>query len=823
MSKPAGEFRQILRRLLGAPRFTIVAVLTLAAAVGATGAVFGVLNGVLLRPLPYRDADRLVRLWHTAPGVNVAQLNLAPSQYFIYREQSTAFDEIGLYQQGLANVTGSAEPEQVPVLRVTEGTFTMIGAAPAQGRLFNADDMDPGAPATAVLGHAYWLRKFGGDAAVVGRQVPVDGSNRTIIGILPRGFRFLDEPDAAVVMPLRFNRSQLRLGQFNYRAIGRLKTGATLADATADFKRMLPIVFRSFPAPDGFGLKMFDDAGIAPTPVLLKDDIIGDVGGVLRVVMAGIAVVLLIACANVSNLWLIRLEGRQHDLALRAALGAGRWRLARELLTECLIIGMAAGAIGLGLAVLCVRGLVALAPAGLPRVRDISVDWTVALATLAMAIGASLLFGALPIVKHARARMVAGLRAGARGLSQTREQTRLRGALVVVQVALALVLMVSSGLMIRTFVAMTNVNPGFVDGASLQTFRIFVPSADAPDAAQLIAVQRDMLNRLAAIPGVSSVAVSSAVPMDGGNNADPVFVQDRVYRDGEVPKVRNFKFLLPGSFATMGTPIVAGRDFTWAEVDRHAAVALVSRDFAVEYWKTPDQALGKRIRVASNDDWREVIGVVGDVYDDGVSRPPTSTVYWPIVQERFEGDALNMQRGIAFAVRTPRAGTEALLKDMQQAVWTVKPNLPLFSVNTVDVFYRRSMARTTFTLIVLGAVGSMALLLAVIGLYGVVAYSVSQRTREIGVRLALGAEPGTLATMFVRDGLRLAVVGVVVGLAGAFALVRLMSSLLFGVSAIDPITYVVVSAALFLTALGATYVPSRRAASVDPAIVLRGE
>ena len=720
-------------------------------------------------------------------------------------------------------MAASEVPEQVPVLRVTDGTLTMLDVVPSSGRVFVREDMAPTSQPTVMLGHGYWTRTFGGDPSLVGRTLQIDGESRVVIGIIPRDFHFLDEPDAAILLPLRFDRAAIRLGQFNYPGIARLKPGVTIAHANADVARMLPIVLRSFPAPDGFGLKLFEDARIGPNVRPLKDDIVGNIDGTLGVVMAGIAFVLLIACANVSNLWLVRLEGRRHDLALRAALGAGRARLARELVTECLILGLSSGVIGLALAGWLLRGLVALAPAGLPRVRDIELDWTVGLFTLGAALMASLLVGAIPILRHLGAQLSVGLRAGGRSLSQTREQTRMRGVLVVVQVALALVLMIGSGLMIRTFIAMTQVNPGFVDGASLQTFRLFIPAAGAREPDHLVAAQRTILDRLRGVPGVSTVAGASGVPMDGNSNNDPVFTQDRIYREGELPKIRRFVYVMPGFFSTMGTSLVAGRDLTWPELERRAPVALVSRDFAVEHWTTPERAIGKRIRVATTDDWREIIGVVSDVYDDGVSEPAASTVYWPVIQERFEGDDVRVQRTVTFVVRTPRAGTDALLKDLQQAVWSVTPGVPLFSVSTVDAHYRRSLARTTFTLIVLGAVGGMAFLLAVIGLYGVSAYAVSQRTREIGVRLALGAEPSLLTRMFVRDALRLAIVGVFIGLAGSALIVRMMSSLLFQVSSVDPLTYIVVSFGLMVTSFAAAYLPSRRAAGVDPAIVLRAE
>ncbi len=823
MARPAGQLGQILRRLARAPRFTIVAILTLSAGVGANAAVFGVLNGVLLKPLPYPHPEQLVGLWQTAPGVNITDLNMSPSNYFIYREQGRAFQDVALYRSGQASVTGTAEPEQVPSLDVTDGLLPLLGVTPAAGRLFTRDDDKARAPATVMLGYAYWTKKYGGDASVVGRTITIDGVSHQIIGVLPRTFRFLDEPDPAVVTPFQMDRANTRLGQFSYLGLARLKPGVTLTEANADVARMLPIVIRSFPAPEGFSIKLFEDAHIGPNLRPLKNDVTGDVGGTLGVLMACIGLVMLIACANVANLWLVRLEGRRRELSVRAALGASRARLSGELLLECLTLGGISGLVGLALAWAGLRGLVAMAPEGLPRLRDVGLDHTVLLFTVGITLLTSLMFGAIPILRYARPRANTGLRDSERSLSHSREQHRVRGALVVVQVALALVLLVCSGLMVRTFLALTQVDPGFADPATLQTFGLYIPDASIADADRVVSAEEAIRERLLAIPGVTSAAVSTGVPLDGNSSNDPVFAQDRTYREGELAKLRRFRFVLPGYFATMGTPLIAGRDFTNQDIQKHMPVAVISRAFAAEYWGTPDKALGQHIRVGSKDDWREVIGVVGDVYDDGVSQAATSNVYWPIIQDRFEGQPVDVRRFVTFSMRTPRAGTDALMRDAQQAVWSVNASLPLFSARTMGELYRRSMARTSFTLILLGVAGVMALFLGVVGLYGVIAYSVSQRTREIGIRMALGAQPELLTGMFVWDGLRLAAIGVVCGVTAAFFAVRLMSSLLFHVSAADPVTYAVVSVGLVVTSLLATYLPSRRAAGIDPAIALRGD
>jgi predicted permease len=377
--------------------------------------------------------------------------------------------------------------------------------------------------------------------------------------------------------------------------------------------------------------------------------------------------------------------------------------------------------------------------------------------------------------------------------------------------------------MIRTFRAMIHVNPGYSGPEQVQSFRTYIPESEVKDPERVIRMDEEILHKIEAIPGVSSVAASTAIPMDGNQNNDPVFAQDRTYREGELPKLRRFKYMTPGYLGTVGTPLVAGRDVTWTDTYQRNPVAIICEGFAREYWGSPQNAIGKRIRVSTKDDWHEVIGVARDVHDDGVSQDAVSMVYWPMIQNHFESDDVMVRRGAAFAIRTPRAGTEAFLKEMRQAVWSVDPNLPLSAVHTMEYFREKSMARTSFTLVMLGVAGSMALLLGVVGIYGVIAYSVSQRTREIGIRMALGAQQKIVTNMFVRHGLQLTGIGVLCGLITAVLVVRLMSSLLFNVSAMDPATYAAVAIALVGTAFLACYIPSRRAASVDPVEALRAE
>jgi predicted permease len=819
------QLMQVLRRLGRAPLFTTITLLTLAIGVGANTVIFSVVEGVLLKPLSYPHPEQLIGVWHTAPGIGLKELNMAPSIYFIDREQSTTLQDIGVYDGDSLNVTGSGQPEHVRGLDVTDGTLPILEVTPVLGRLFTRKDDSPGAPETALLSYGYWQSKFGGASSVIGRSITVDGRPREIIGVLPQGFHFLDQQDAALILPFQWDRNKTKLGNFSQRAIARLKPGVSIAQASTDMARLLPVVLRSFPAPEGFSASLFEKARIAPNLRPLKQDVVGDVGKVLWVLMGSIVLVLLVACANVANLLLVRVEGRRQELAIRSALGAGWGRIAGELLFESVALGVMGSLIGLAFAYGALRTLVAMAPTGLPRLHEIGIDLPVLLFTLALALLTSLLIGLIPIIKYAGASVNSGLRAGGRALSQSRERHRARNALVIVQVALALVLLICSGLMIRTFRALMHVSPGFDSPDTVQTFRFYIPETQIPDSQRdrVVRMDQDILEKIAATPGVSSVSFSSAVPLDGYDSNDVLYAQDHVLGESELPPIRRFKFISPGTFSTLGTRMVAGRDLTWTDIYQKRPVAIISEDFAREYWHDANSALGKRIRVASTDDWREIVGVAQDVHDNGVDQPAPTTVYWPVMQDRFEGEKEMIHRGIAFIIRSPRAGSQVFMKEIEQKVWSINPNVPLAEPSTLGELYTKSMARTSFTLVMLCVAGSMALLLGIVGIYGVISYSVSQRTREIGIRMALGAQRQTLIALFVRQGLLLTGIGVACGLVSAFVTMRLMSSLLFNVSPVDPITYVSITACVVATAFLACYLPSRRVAAVDPVDALRAE
>jgi predicted permease len=820
------QIKQVFRRLVRAPLFTTITLITLAVGIGANAVVFGVVDGVLLKPLSYPHSEQLIGLWHSAPALGFnGDLNMAPFLYFIEREQGSTFQDVGMYQGDSLSVTGVGQPEHVQGLDVTDGTLPMLGVRPVLGRLFTRQDDSPNAPLTVVLSNAYWQRKFGGDNTTVGRSLTINGTAHEIIGVLPQSFTFLDDSDANLFLPMQLDRSKTKLGNFSYRGIARIKPGVSLNQVNADVNRLLPIAIHAFPAPEGFSTALFEKVHVASNVHTLKKDIVGDIGNVLWVLMGSIVLVLLVACANVANLLLVRVEGRRQELAIRSALGAGRSSITAGLLIESLTLGVIGGAIGLALAFGALRILVAMAPTGLPRLHEIGVHLPVLLFTVLTTLFVSLVIGFLPVFKYSGIHLSTGLREGGRALSQSRERQRARKALVVVQVALALLLLICSGLMIRTFHALANVSPGFSDPASIAKFRIYVPETTVPDkdSERVLRMQQAIADKLAAIPNVSSVAFSNEIPMDGEDSNDLLFAQDRTYRDGEIPPVRRFIFISPNYFSTIGTPLVAGRDLTWAENYGKRPIALISENLAREYWGSPENAIGRKIRVANNDDWREIIGVAKDVYYDGVSQKAPTTVYWPALRANFEGEKESIRRAVTYVIRSPRAGSSGLLSQVQQAVWSVNGDLPLADTGTVNELYTKSMARTSFTLIMLCVAGGMALLLGIVGIYGVISYAVSQRTREIGIRMALGAQRESLTSMFVRQGLLLAVIGVVFGIAGAFATMRFMASILFKVSPVDPLTYSLSTLVVIAIACLACYLPSRRAALVNPVNALRSE
>jgi predicted permease len=812
----------LFRRLRQSPLFASVILLTLAIGIGANTAIFSVVNSILLRPLPYPESDRLIGLWHTAKGLNIDELNMCPTLYWTDREQSHSFVDVGLYDGGSVAVSRTGKPEQVRSMNVTDGFLPILGIKPEAGRFFNKRDDTDGSPRTIVLCYAYWRSHYGSDRSVIGNHIRVDGLDREIIGVLPQSFRFMS-PQPQVLLPFQFDRANAKLGNFSYSGVARLKQGVTLASANADLARLVPIWLASWPAPPGFSAALFADAKVAPALHPFMQDVVGDIGKVLWVVMSTIGVVLLIACANVANLLLVRAEGRQHELAIRAALGAGWKRLASDLLGESLWLGIVGGILGLGLAYACLQILIAIGPSELPRLDEIRIDPWALLFTFAISLFSGLLFGLIPVFKYAFVRPTMGLRDSNRNASAGQDRLRARNLLAISQVALALVLLVGSGLMIRTFFALRQIQPGFTEPEHLQTLQLFVPETQIKDGVATIRAYQEILNRIKAIPGVQSAGLVNAMTMSGSNSNDVLQVEDHPVAAGKLPPIRRFKFVAPGFFGTVGRPLLAGRDITWSDLYDFHHVVLVSEHLARQTWGSPAAAIGKRVREGMKDDWRQVVGVVGDEYDDGLQKKPPEIVYWPILMDQFWGDHPMVRRYQTVVIRTERAGTTALLSDLQRAIWSIAAESPLAEVRTQADIYRKSMVRISFTLVMLSIAGSMALILSLVGLYGVISYSVSQRRREIGIRMALGARQEQVSGMFVRQGFILAGVGILVGSLAALACTRLLQSLLFEVSTADPLTYALTMLALVAAAVLASYLPSRRATTIDPTEALRAE
>lgn len=823
------DVRLTLRRLAKSPGFTVAVLLTLAIGIGANTAVFSVVNRILLRPLPYPDAGKLAALTLQAPGMGgiaagSSGLLFSPSMYFTVAEHNHSFSSMGVWTTSHVSITGLAEPEEVQAALVSDGVLQSLGVAPAIGRWLLPADQDPHGAKRVMLSYGYWQRRFGGASGVVGRTIQINSQTCEVVGVMPRGFRMVDQ-DFDVLAPLAFDRANLKLSEFGYDAVARLKPGVTLGQANADMSRLIPLWMDSWSNGPGTDPHYYRIWRITPAFRPLKQQVIGNVGSVLWVVMATVGLVMFIACMNIANLLLVRAESRQQELAIRAALGAGRGRIARELLIESVCLGLMGGALAVGVAYGGLRLLVALGPADLPRISEVGMDGRSLLFTLALAVVSGLVFGLIPAWKYARS--ASALRTGgtARTTSAGQGRLRSRNVLVVGQVSMALVLLVGASLMIRSFVALRQVEPGFTEPSYIQTMRLSVPPQMIDDPVTVMRTYHDIADRIRTIPGVTSVGFATAFPMEGfDTDWDLLQAEGKTYAGGD-PPLRLYEFISPNFLKAMGIPLVAGREFNWDDIYGLRQKVLVSENYAREAWGSPGNAVGKRVRQFSRLPWCEVIGVVRDVHEHGADQPAPVLIYWPALLNNpySPQHEATVKRSVRFAIRSHRAGTQGLVNQIQEAVWAVNQNLPLASVETMQTMYRQSLARTSFTLVMLAIAGSMAFLLGLIGIYGVISYAVSQRTREIGIRLALGASRSEVQWRFVRAALGLTAVGIVLGLGVAAGVTQLMRSLLFGVSPADALTYLGIPVLLIAAATLAGYVPARRAAYVDPVVALRAE
>ncbi len=812
------DFRHALRMIRMNLGFSMSAILSLALGIGANTAIFSLVNAVLIRPLPYHESESLVGVFNTAAiqGEVFHDMGLAPGMYAALHQNSAAFQDFGVWTPGAATVTGLGEPEQIKTVNMTQGVLPTLRTHPFLGRWFTVEEDSQGTPETVILSHSYWMRRFGGDAKILGQRVLMDFVQRQVIGVMPRTFRFLDlSPDA--FLPQRFPKGHLPPEPFWHSGIARLKPGVTVELANQDAARIL----QNWSTTESIRA-FFDQVRLEPELRPLKRDVVGDIGPALGVLMGALSLVLLLVCANVANLVLVRAEGRRQEFAIRAALGAGWGRIARELLVESVTLGLLGGLLGMALAYGAVQFLKTQDLASIPRLAEVSIDGSALAFGLACSIGVSLSFGWIAVFKCG----IPGKMMHARGASMSTGQLRAQNTLVVAQVALAFVLLVASGLLIRSFVALRRVHPGFTQPEQVQTVRISIPQAQAPEPENVARMQAAIVENVSRIPGVAAVALADGLPMERDYRNGMLIAVEGKLTPGQLPPNRDVKHISPGLFAVQGTRLLAGRDFTWEDLDKRRLVAIVSESMARENWGDANAAIGKRLKQgALGDAWCEVVGVVENVHDDGPHKAAPAIVYFRtgIYDPTQPGRSAAIRRSLGLAIRSGRVGGQGFLQEVAAAIHSANPDLPLAQVRTLGDAYRRSMARTSFTLILLGLAGVMALTLAIVGVYGVLAYAVSQRRRDVSIRIALGAQAAQVKSLFVRQGVVLACTGGILGLGAALGLSRWVSSLLFGVTALDTLTYVSSGTVVFAAALIASYIPAVRAASVDPMESLRAD
>ncbi|HEX6536225.1 MAG TPA: ABC transporter permease [Gemmatimonadaceae bacterium] len=813
------------RRLLRAPSFAFAALLTLALGIGAATAVFEVVDAVLLSPLPYPDAGRLVGLSHTLAVSGISEVDQSDASYLYYRGASHVFTDIGAYSAGAVNlgaVDGAgagddARPERAGAARITPSVLSVLRAAPIRGRAFAADDDVPGAAPVVLIGERLWRTTYGADPGIVGRRIRVDGVAREVVGIMPAAFAF---PDASTELwlPSGIDPMHTESATFDWQAVARLRDGVTPASAGAELTRLLPRLPESFPG-------RLTASAIAVTQMRavvrpLRDIVVGDVGRVLWVVLGAVGFVLLIACANVANLFLVRAEGRQREMAVRRALGAGRPAMLGEFLGEAAVVAALGGALGLVLAALGVHLLRTLgAGMNVPRITEVHLSLPVLAFAVVVTALAALLVAAVPALRSGAISPAAALAGSGRSATVGRERRRARSLLVAAQVALALVLLAGAGLMARSFARLRSVRPGF-DPAHALALRVSLPEPSYRTPESVAEFDIRAVDGIAALPGVEAVGIASKLPLDAEGKQDTaVWVEDHPLRPHEMPGIHPVAYVSAGFFRAMGIPLVAGRTFDRVDPARAPLDVVVSRALAERYWKG-ESAIGKRIRLNPRSPWSTVIGVAGDVRGAALEQPPEQMVYCPLVAA--QGAGRWTPRDVAIVVRA-RGAVSSIEGPVRATVRELDPAIPVYRSRPLDALVSRASARTSFTLLLLGIASAMSLALGAVGIYGVISYTVSLRTREIGVRLALGARPADVRRMVSRQALALAAAGVVAGLAGAAVLTRLLAALLYEVSPTDPVTLGGAALLLLLVAVAASWLPARRASAVDPGIALRGE
>lgn len=816
------ETRAAARNLARRPGFSAVAILTLALGIGATVAIFTVVNAVLLRPLAYPDSESIVSVRHHAPGLDLPELQSSQGLANFYGAHGHMLESFALYSSDERNLTGGDRPARVRLAVATPSLFQVLGVHPAQGRAFTREDAGPEGPGVVVLLHDAWTSRFGADPDILGRTLELDGRTVEVVGVMPPEFE-MPSPGLEAILPLHVE-ADAEFGTFGLDGIGRAAPGTTVAEARREIEALQPRIAEYFP---DLTPAFFEQAGWSVSVETLKDRMVGEARTGLWVVLATVALVLLIACANVANLFLVRAEARQREVAVRAALGAGRGRLAIAFLSESVLVGLSAGVVGVAAAAWGVRGLVAWGPPQLPRLQEIGMDVTVLGFALAVSVVAGLAFGSLPVVRYLGRSFARVLREGPRGATDGRREHRARNVLVAGQLALALVLLVGSGLMLRTFHEIRSVELGFDPEGVLA---VGLSVGNEPGRVEAADLYQSVRNRLAALPGVEAVGATNSLPVDlHGLNGGSFAIRSRPTPEDQLKPVTMHTAVTEGFFQAMSIPLLEGRDVERADHEAPRPVAWVNESFARAFFDgDAGDALGEQIYLGEYDvdrtdpdslPWMEIVGVVGDVRHFGLREELRPLAYFPM---RGPADARIHLAGMSFVLRTAGDPT-GLVPAVRAAVGEVDAGVPLTRVRTMEAVLAESLAATSFTMVLLGIAVGMALLLGAVGVYGVISYVVSRRTREIGVRMALGARGDDVRSMVLRQGMVVAGVGIALGLVAALALTRFMAGLLFEVSATDPLTFAAVTAALAGVAALASWLPARRATRVDPVRALMAE
>ncbi|HLJ45185.1 MAG TPA: ABC transporter permease [Bryobacteraceae bacterium] len=817
------DIRHAIRVLVKNPGFTAVAVLALALGIGANTAIFSVVNAVLLRPLAYDHPEQLVLIWqHLVKSPQVGKLAASAPDYIDYRDQNRTLQAVAGFSGGNFNLTGPGTPERINGFRVSANLFSALGASPVFGRTFTPDEDQPGRNREIVLSYGTWKNRFGGAPEIVGKTAQLDGAAYNIIGVMPKGFEFppsgfMGFAPSEFWTPLALTKAQLddRGDNFNVFMLGRVRESAPAAQVAADLKDVAHRITLSYP-PEYQG-----PMSLTASAQALQEATTGDVRTSLFVILAAVGFVLLIGCANVANLLLAKAAGRRREIAIRTAIGAARWRVLRQLLTESLVLALTGGALGVLIAAWTTEVLIRFGPATVPRLAQAQLDWQVLSFTFVVSIVTGVLFGIVPALQASKTDLGHALREGSRGASAGLRRNAVRNALVVAEVALALMLLAGAGLLLRSFLNLRGVAKGFrpkhVFSAALT-----LPIAKYPTDSSIKSFQDELLRRVGALPGVQDASLSTGLPLRAAWNITVTPEGDAASR--KAFKQAGFHAVTAGYQRTLGIDLKKGRFFTAADREKTLPVAVVNEAMARAYWPGQD-ALGKRFKWGTEDDnerpWLAIVGIVADVKQEALSATAEPMAYLPYPQMPKTSIEAN-GRTMLLAVRT--AGEpSAVTSSIRQAVNSLDAELPLYAIRDMVAVVDRSVAPQRFNMQLLAAFAALAVLLAALGIYGVMSYSVSQYTQEIGIRMALGAVAGDVVRMILRQGMTLVLAGIAVGLAGALAITRVMASLLFGVKPADPVTFAGVSVLLAGAALLATWLPARRATRVDPIEALRYE